>query len=127
MRKTTTIKIETYNCSVVFVVSSELSKEITKVYSKYKVKDSEYKLEDIKDGNEGILMSPDIDKYYLMIDLEYLTHNTIAHEIYHAVVRITEDREVTDEEAQAWLCGYITGAFYRFLDKKELKVIHGNG
>lgn len=127
MRKTTTIKIETYNCSVVFVVSSELSKEITKVYSKYKVKDNEYKLEDIKDGNEGILMSPDIDKYYLMIDLEYLTHNTIAHEVYHAVVRITEDREVTDEEAQAWLCGYITGAFYRFLDKKELKVIHGNG
>lgn len=127
MRKTANIKIGTYNCSVVFVVTSDLSKEITKVYNKHKVKDTEYKLEDIKDDNEGILMSPDITKYYLMIDLEYLTHNTIAHEVYHTVIRITEDREVKDEEAQAWLCGYITGAFYRFLEKKELKVIHGNG
>lgn len=127
MRKNTTIKIETYNCTVTFVVSSELSKEIAKVYSKYKVKASEFKLEDIQNDNEGILMSPDMNKYYLMIDLKYLTHNTIAHEIFHTCIRIAEDRQVEDEEAQAWLCGYITGAFYRFLDKKELKVIHGNG
>ena len=126
MRKTNTIKIETYNCSVVFVVSSELSKEITKVYTKYKIKD-DTKLEDIREGNEGILICTDTGKYYLMIDLEYLTYNTIAHEVYHAVVRITEDRDITDEEAQAWLCGYITEAFYKFLNKKELKVIHGNG
>lgn len=127
MRKNVTIKVETYNCSVVFVVTSELSKEIAKVYSKYKIKDLDFKLEDIQDGNEGILLSPDINKYYLMIDTTYLTHNTIAHEIYHTVVRITEDREVTDEEAQAWLCGYLTGAVYRFLEKKEFKVTHGNG
>lgn len=125
MRKSITIKVETYNCSVVFVVTSELSKEIGKVYSKYKIKD--FKLEDIQDGNEGILLSPDINKYHLLIDGVYLSHNTIAHEIYHAVVRITEDREVTDEEAQAWLCGYLTGAVYKFLEKKEVKVTHGNG
>lgn len=127
MRKSTTIKVETYNCSVVFVLTSELGKEIAKVYSKYKIKDEDFKLEDIQEGNEGILLSPDINKYYLMIDTAYLSHNTIAHEIYHAVVRITEDREVTDEEAQSWLCGYITGAVYKFLDKKEFKVTHGNG
>jgi hypothetical protein len=125
VRKSITIKVETYNCSVVFVVTSELSKEIGKVYSKYKIKD--FKLEDIQDGNEGILLSPDINKYHLLIDGVYLSHNTIAHEIYHAVVRITEDREVTDEEAQAWLCGYLTGAVYKFLEKKEVKVTHGNG
>ncbi len=126
MKKSFTIKVETYNCNLVFVVTSELSKEIGKVYSKYKVKDTDYKLEDIQEGNEGILMAPDINTYYLMIDPVYLTHNTLAHEIYHAVVRITEDREVTDEEAQAWLCGYLTDAIYNFLEKKELKVIHGN-
>lgn len=110
-----------------FILTSELSKEIGKVYSKYKIKDADFKLEDIQDGNEGILLTPDINKYYLMIDATYLTHNTLSHEIYHTVVRITEDREVTDEEAQAWLCGYLTGAIYRFLEKKECKVTHGNG
>ena len=72
-----------------------------------------------------LFRSPDIDKYFLLIDLKYLTYNTIAHEIYHAVVRVTEDRGIVDEEAQAWLCGHLTGTIHKFLDKKKLEIKHG--
>ena len=68
---------------------------------------------------------PDIDSYYLLLGSQYLTHNTIAHELYHAVVRITEDRDITDEEAQAWLVGHLSGEIYKFLDKKKLVIKHG--
>jgi hypothetical protein len=77
------------------------------------------------DEAEGVVLSPDITDYYLVIDLRYLSYNTIAHEIYHATVKITEDRDIVDEETQAWLCGHITGVLHKFLDKKNLKVKHG--
>lgn len=67
----------------------------------------------------------DLQNYYLLFPKDFLSHNTIAHEIYHATVRISEDRVVTDEEAQAWLAGYITGMVYEFLEKKKIQLKHG--
>lgn len=104
-----------------FVITDTLSVEYRKIHKKFKLKfdegdDSE---------NEGVLISPDISKYFLLIDLNYLSHNTIAHEIYHATVRITEERDVVDEEAQAWLCGYLSEAIYKFLSKKQFQIKHG--
>jgi hypothetical protein len=120
MKVVTTIKLPTYSCQLEFVVTDQLKTEILKVYKKHKLK------EDDEDGeNEGILISASIDKYFLLIDLKYLSHNTIAHEIYHAVVRVTEDRGVVDEEAQAWLCGHLNGVVYKFLEKKNLTIKHG--
>jgi len=40
---------------------------------------------------EGVLLSPMTDDYSLILDLKYLTHNTIAHEMYHSANRICED------------------------------------
>ena len=119
MKAKITIKISTYNCQVTFMVTDKIKAESIKIYKDYNLK-----LEPaVDDGeNEGIVISPDIDKYFLLVDLVYLTYNTIAHEIYHVVVRVTEDRGITDEEAQAWLCGHITGEVYKFLEKKNLKV-----
>lgn len=120
MTTTTTIKLSTYSCKTIIIITDQLKVEAEKIYKKYKVKIME------DDGeNEGLLISLNIDKYYLLIDTKYLSHNTIAHEIYHASVRITEDRGVTDEEAQAWVCGHITGSTYKFLDKKNIPVKHG--
>jgi len=121
MNITTTIKLETYSYKVIVTVTDKLKMLSEKLYKKYKIK-----FEEEEEGeNEGLLVSPDISKYFLLIDLKYLSHNTIAHEIYHAVVRVTEERGVIDEEAQAWLCGHLSGTIYKFLDKKKLQIKHG--
>ena len=116
MRISTTIKLQTYSCELVVTITDALKKESDRIYKKYKLSDGE---------NEGLLITPSIAKYYLLIDTKYLTHNTIAHEMYHAVVRVTEDRGVSDEEAQAWLSGHLSGVIYKFLDKKKLEIKHG--
>ena len=120
MKASATIKVPTYNCELVFIITDKLKAQIASIYKKYKLPIFE------DDGeNEGIFLSMDIDKYHLLIDVNYLSHDTIAHELYHAVVRITEDRGIVDEEAQAWLCGHLTASFYKFIYKKNFKVKNG--
>ena len=118
-RATTSVKFPTYGCKLVIVVVDNVKKEVEKLYKKYKI------LEKFEDEAEGALVMPGMETYYLLLDNSYLTHNTIAHEIFHAAVRITEDRAITDEEAQAWMAGHITESLYKFLDKKKLQVKHG--
>jgi hypothetical protein len=120
MKNTTIIKLSTYSCELTFTVTDQMKAETSRIYKKFKLKD-----EDDEGENEGIVIAPDIDKYFLLIDSKYLSHNTIAHEIYHAVVRVTEDRGVVDEEAQAWLCGHLTSVIYKFLGKKKFEIKHG--
>jgi hypothetical protein len=120
MKSVTTIKLETYSCALVIIITDQLKTECKKIYKKYKIEAGEESGED-----EGVFISTDITKYFLLIDSKYLSHNTIAHEIYHAVVGITEDRGITDEEAQSWLCGHLSGTVYKFLDKKKLQIKHG--
>jgi hypothetical protein len=115
----TTLKLLTYSCKLTLVITDQPKVEIAKIYKKHKLK------EEIDYDVEGILLSPITNDYSLLIDLKYLSHNTIAHEIYHASSRICGDREVHDEEAKAWLTGYITGEMYKFLEKKNLQVKHG--
>jgi hypothetical protein len=122
MRISTTIKLQTYSCELVVTITDALKKESDKIYKKYKLKIDE---EEEEGDNEGLLITSSIARYYLLIDTKYLTHNTLAHEMYHAVVRVTEDRGVSDEEAQAWLSGHLAGVIYKFLDKKKLEIKHG--
>jgi flagellar biosynthesis chaperone FliJ len=110
------INIETFNSKLEVIITDTVQKEIKKVYDLYKVK-----YEDPIEV-EGVLINVSIEKYHLLIDKKYLTHNTLAHEIYHATVRITEDRDVVDEETQAWLCGYITQKIYEFIKLKKLEI-----
>lgn len=113
------IKLPTYSCRLIVSIVDNVSIEADKIYKKYKLNYS-------FDGEaEGAVIMPDSETYYLLIEEKYLTHNTIAHEIFHAVVRITEDRDITDEEAQAWLNGHLTGVVYKFLEKKKLDIKHG--
>ena len=114
------IKLLTYSCELSVIVTDSLKEESNKIFKKYNLVD-----EDPEGENEGIFITPDILKYFLLIDLQYLSHNTIAHEIYHGTIRVTEDRGITDEEAQAWLCGHITSEVYKFLDKKKFTIKHG--
>ena len=115
------IKLSTYSCSVTFMVTDDVIEKVNSIYKKSKLNDT------FSDVVEGVVLSFDMDNYYLIISSQYLTHDTIAHEVYHAAVRVSEDRDVTDEEAQAWLAGYITGEIYKFLQKKNLPIKHGRG
>jgi hypothetical protein len=119
MKTTTTIQLPTYSCRLIVSVVDSISVEANKIYKKHKLNC------DFDGEAEGALIMPDSETYYLLLEYNYLTHNTIAHEIFHAVVRVTEDRDVTDEEAQAWLNGHLTGVVYKFLEKKKLQIKHG--
>jgi hypothetical protein len=111
-----TINIEPFGCKLQIIITDVIKKEISKIYKSYGV-DGSY------DGEvEGVLITGTMGTYHLVIDVACLSHNTIAHETYHAVVRITEDRDVVDEETQAWLCGYITETLYHFIKLKKLEI-----
>lgn len=119
MRVQTTIKLPTYQCKITLSVVDSVAKEATRLYKKYKIQD------DFGAEAEGSVIMVDSSNYYLLFHKDFLTHNTIAHEVYHAAVRVTEDRDITDEESQAWLAGHITEVIYKFLEKKKLEIKHG--
>lgn len=112
------IKLPTYNCAIELIITDNIQRVANSIYKKYGLKDTlNYEV-------EGVVLTIDIDRYYLIFSPQYLSHNTIAHEIYHCVVRVTEERDVVDEEAQAWLSGHITSEVYRFFSKKNIKVLN---
>jgi hypothetical protein len=119
MKITTTLKLPTYSCELVITVTDDLIGEANRIYKKYKIK------EEFEGECEGAVVMPDIAKYFLLLNTKYLSHNTIAHEVFHAAVRVTEDRDIADEEAQAWLAGHLTGVIYKFLAKKNIVITHG--
>jgi hypothetical protein len=114
MRKV--IKLNIYDCKVNFIVSNDVAKDITRISKKHKEDFS------INYEVEGIVFYFDLSQYYLIINSSYLSHNTIAHEIYHLVIKVTETREITDEESQAWLCGVLTQEIYKYLHKNKLVI-----
>lgn len=117
MRNSKKLKLPTYNCNLIIIITDSLKKEVNSIYKRLKHK------EIFDEEAEGILLTLDIDNYYLIYDTQYLSHNTIAHEVYHAVVKVTEDRDIVDEESQAWLAGYLTEEVYKFIIKKGLNVV----
>jgi len=119
MRKSKKIKLATYNCNIVIIITDNLTAEVNSIYKKLNSK------EVFQGEAEGVLLTLDIDNYYLVYDIGYLSHNTIAHEIYHAVVKVTEDRDIVDEESQAWLCGYLAEEVYKYIQKNNFKIVKG--
>lgn len=114
---TKTLRIPIYECEVQFVITNDLISKL--VNAQYK----KYKCDELFDGEaEGCLFSPHMKLYIMYINTSHITHNTIAHEMYHLVSRMTEDRDIEDDEQQAWLCGWLTEQFYNFLKKKNLEI-----
>jgi hypothetical protein len=63
--------------------------------------------------------------YYLILDAECITHNTIAHEAFHVIYRMLDDRDIHDDESGAWIAGHVSEFIYRSLDKKKIEIKHG--
>lgn len=119
MRYIKTFKLDTYSCQLIFIITDKLNDEFKRISKKHKLDLIDY------GESEGMFIPTDITKYYLLISSNYLTHNTLAHEIYHSVIGITDDRDVLEEEARSWLCGHITEKVYKFIEQKNLQVKHG--
>lgn len=110
--------VSTYDCHVLYVVTDNMVKSEKYLIKKYNgdpacgVDSSEA---------EGITITITGKLYVVMIDWKYLSHNTIAHELYHVTRRITDDRDISDEESVAWLAGYLSQEFYKFLGSPKVK------
>lgn len=113
------LKIPNYNCTIHIMVTDEIVKEANKLFKKYKAPHR------WKDAVEGTLITDDLQDYYLLLNTEYLTYNTITHENFHAAMHITKDRGIFEEESQAWLNGYINENVFKFLEKKKFTITHG--
>lgn len=119
MKITSTLKLSTYTCQLVLVVTDQLKAEVNAVYKKHK-------LNEVFDIDaEGVMVSLSMSKYYLIIDGDCLSHNTIAHECFHVVNRIMQDRDIRDEEAGAWIAGHVSSFIYKSINKKNLTIKNG--
>lgn len=61
-------------------------------------------------------------QYYIVLVRSKLGHNLIAHEVFHLSSSILRTINITDEEATAWLIGYITELLYDFLKRKQIVI-----
>lgn len=105
------MEIPIYSCKVVFKTTPDITKDFKTICKKHGNK-SEF-----EDSVVGLMFRLDCSVYYVFVDEENITMNTVAHEIFHLVRAITEDRYITDEEAQAWLMGYMMEHAYLFFLK----------
>lgn len=110
------IKLPQYECAVILEVVEDVPKRVASLYKKYKVP------VEAGTGYEGICFAPTMREYYIIYTEKTLSYNLIAHELWHCVIRIHEDREIEGEEAGAWLMGYLTGNVYKSLLKANIPI-----
>lgn len=116
MTHTKIYNYSTYACKIKFVLTNEMMNELSKWYRRNKLQE-----EGVCDF-EGIVISKDISCYTLIINTNYLTYNTINHELYHLTREIAEPRDIFEKEAQAWIMGNLSQIFYSFINKKQLQI-----
>ena len=114
-----TITLPTYNCKVIYIITEDVNKEALKLFKKNKAEEHMF-----TGSVEGVSISFESAVYYCLIQEEYLTHNTISHELHHLVMTIANDRDLDDEEAQCWIAGHLAQEVYKFLEKKNYTVKH---
>jgi hypothetical protein len=114
------IKVNTFSCDVVYIVSDNIYKVEDYLHKKYggeKPKDD--------DPAEGYTVTVNSTLYVMVLDYRFMTNNLIGHEIYHVTHRICDDRDIEDEETMAWLNGYLHEEFYKFINTPKFAEFAG--
>lgn len=119
MRKTRKIDIKLYQCKVHFIYTDSLSKEYLRLHKKH----LELPTEPAENG-EAWTLTFGIEDYYILVQDGASSVNTIAHEVYHVVYSILNDRGIEDEESGAWLCGMLIDEALKFYNKQKQNGIH---
>ena len=60
------------------------------------------------------------DDFCILYYKAKLSHNLIAHEVFHTARRVLLCRGIQDDEAQAWFCGWLSEEIYKRLEKDKL-------
>lgn len=114
------VNVNTYSCHVHFIITDDIHKVENALYKKHGG--------DKPDNSpaEGYTVTVNPGLYVMVLDYKFLTHNLIAHELYHVTHRIADDRDIKDEESRAWLCGFLAEQFYAWFTTPKIKAILGD-
>ena len=121
-------KIDIYDTTVVFLV------EPTKVEFEFmyhdnvtKITDDEYKqmYKDVFENEKcGGFTVPLENGDFVLCIKDALNHNYVSHEIAHTALRILINRgfeiNLTSDEAYAYLHGWLTGLYYKWLVEEKI-------
>jgi hypothetical protein len=115
------LKVPIYKCKVIVLVTDEMENEVNKVFKRLGVA---HEAEDYY----GIVVrhSVKIDEYYVVLDINDLSYNTIVHEISHLTGFILEDRDYEEiklsGEYVAHLSGFLAQEVFDFIIKKGVPI-----
>lgn len=109
------IKIDVFSSTLYFIVTEDIEEEIKRLEKRLKIEI------DFDGAVEAFFVSAKKRNYYIVIQKNCLSYNTIGHEIFHATIGILETKYIEDEETKAWLCGYLTEEVFKSIDKEDLK------
>jgi len=111
------IDLQIYNSKIIVIIG-----ESAKILNDY-VNNNITKMDISED--EGCVFENtkgDIFTYYVALSRKFLNHNLIAHETFHLAYKIMENLNIEDEEATAWLIGYLTELIYGFLYENKISL-----
>ncbi len=74
------------------------------------------------DGCVFQLSNDDKFQYNIVFQKDKLSHNLIAHEIFHLGTDMTQDIEIREDESRAWLVGYLSQEIYKLLIKEDFTI-----
>lgn len=114
-------KIDIYDTIITVIVTDNVTQEEQRLYDKHKLDDKVYEEEP-----DGFTLSLPDGNHCVVLKDEKLSMNLLAHEIYHLTNFVTRNRGIHDEEAQAWLMGYLFDKILTILQKEKVVIKNGH-
>lgn len=113
MKRQKKINIKAFECSVLLIVTDNVSKAEKAIHRKHKTEE----IATDEGYVDGLTISVNFNLYVVILDRSSASYNLVGHEVCHAVQRIAGDREITDDETMAWLTGYLCEEVHTFINK----------
>ena len=113
--------LDIYDCDIAFAWDTN-EKEINAYFDKAQVPDDYRKgfWENYGEGKVGALTTFSCVFNAFTVFRDEPNNKVVAHEIYHIAYNVLKPRGVEDEEAWAYLIGFLTEMFYDlYLEKDE--------
>lgn len=111
-----TISIPLYDTKVKLIITPDILKVVNNFYKKH---NTNFRY---TDSIAGMMLTMSMDEYTILISTDFLTYNTIMHELFHCVMAITADRNNFEEENRAWVQGFIAQEIFNFIKNKGIKI-----
>jgi len=113
-----TISLSIYDTKIQVIVTKDIVKTHNRINNYHKTG----VLWEKNTGAAGCMILCSMAKYYMLINKDYLSYNTICHELYHCVCNIANDRGIHEEESRAWIQGVVAQEIFNFLREKQIDI-----